>query len=136
MAADNENVDDLSAEGVHTIAAQLSRQAVDRIAGIIRRQRKAGMTQQALMKALAKNLPDYDKHSLDLLMKIGGDETVPEDFPDSIVTRSERVKANTVELTLSSMPTDINLFSLVHHKGEEWLVVEAKNSKCTLKLLQ
>jgi hypothetical protein len=136
MAADNENVDDLSVEGVHTIAAQLSRQAVDRITGIIRRQRESGVTQQALLKALKKNLPDYDKHSLDLLLKLGGDETPADDFPASIVTHSERVKANTIELTLTSMPTDINLFSLVHHQGEEWLVVEAKNSKCTLKLLQ
>jgi hypothetical protein len=136
MSADHDNIDDLSAEGIHTIAAQLSRQAVDRIVGIVRKQRQNGVSQQTLLKLLAKNLPDYDKHSLDLLLKLGSAESISDDFPDSNVISNERVKANTVELTLKSMPTEINLFSLVRHQGQEWLVVEAGTGKCTLKLLQ
>jgi hypothetical protein len=136
MASSEDEVPDLSAEGVHTIAAQLSRQAVDRIVGIVKRERRRGITENVLRKSLEKNLPDYDKHSLTMLLKLGSDEFVPDDFPADNVAKSERIKDNTLELTLVQIPKDINLFSLVRHQDQEWLVSEARRTTLTLKLLK
>src|SRR5437016_6211770 len=117
MASDSAEIPDFQEEGVHTIAAQVTREAVERIIKIIQRERERGQTQKALAKTLAKNLADYDEHTRALLLKLGFDEEIPDDFPDAVVTNSEQLKANTLVLTLTEAPAGLNLFSLVRHKG-------------------
>lgn len=136
MAVDEPEVPDLAGEGVSTLAAQFTRQAVDRIVGIIRRERARGVSEATLARAMEKNMRDYDEHTRGLLLRLGSGGALPDDFPTAIVTASQQSKPNTLELTLVSIPKDIALYSLVHHGGREWLVVDCKGNQCTLKLLQ
>jgi hypothetical protein len=133
MASDAAEIPDFKEEGVHTIAAQVTRDAVERIVKIIRRERERGQTKKALAGALAKNLADYDEHTRAHLLKLGFDEEIADDFPDSVVANSEQLKANTLVLTLQQPPAGLTLFSLVRHKGQDWLITEFKGNLCTLK---
>ncbi|HYF51753.1 MAG TPA: hypothetical protein VEJ63_20220 [Planctomycetota bacterium] len=136
MSADTANVPDFQEEGMHTLAAQVSRKAADRITAVIKRERARGATRQALVKALAKNLADYDEHTRELLMKMGFEEPIPDDFPDSIVKATEQVKANTIVLTLTEIPAGLTLFTLTQHKNQQWLIVDKKDTTVTLKMLK
>jgi len=136
MSSDTANVPDFQEEGMHTLAAQVSRKAADKIVGVIQRERVRGATRQALAKALAKNMADYDDHTRELLLKMGFEEPIPDDFPDAILKASERVKENTVILTLTEFPKGLTLFTLVRHKNLEWLIVDKKDNSVTLKMLK
>src|SRR5689334_15301523 len=119
MSSETANVPEFQDEGPQTLAAQVSRKAADRITGVIKRERARGATRNALAKALAKSLADYDEHTRELLMKLGFEEPIPDDFPDAIIKASERIKENTLVLTLTEIPAGLTLFTLVRHKNLE-----------------
>lgn len=134
MASEEGDIPDLAkSAGFLTLSAQLSREAVDRVVNILRRELAAGRDTSYLANELQRNLPDYDAHSRQLLMQLGGQTPIADDFPANVVASSEAVKANTVELKLTRTPEGINLFSLVFHKNGLWLITEFEGTRCILK---
>jgi hypothetical protein len=133
--ADSPQPRDFPSEGINTLAAQASRQSIDRIVIIIRRERERGVTEKQLGQLLARSLPDYDEHTRKLLLKLGSSADVPDDFPLENVASSQQVKANTIELTVKELPSDITLFTLVRYQGKQWLIVNNKDKSLTLKAL-
>ena len=122
-------------EGFSTLSAQITRQSVDHITRIIRRQRGKGMSDERITRALARDLSDYDDHTRGLLKRLAGKETVTDDFlPENVVAREEE-KPGRVVLTLNQNPEDLNLYSLVRYLGSEWLVVGVRDHQWTLKKL-
>lgn len=119
--------------GFLTLSAQLSREAVDRVVDILRREMKAGRSATFLAGELQKNLPDYDDHSRALLIQLGTQAKIKDDFAADTIASSTEVKENTLELKLIRAPEGINLFSLVFHKNGLWLVTEFNGNRCVLK---
>lgn len=133
--ADSPEPRELPTEGINTLAAQASRQSIERIVTIVRRERERGVTEKQLSQLLARSLPDYDEHTRKLLLKLGSSPDVPDDFPPENVVASQQVKTNTVELTVKELPADITLFTLVRYQGKQWLIVNSKDKSLTLKAL-
>lgn len=134
MASEEGDIPDLAkSAGFLTLSAQLSREAVDRVVNILRRELAAGRDTSYLANELQRNLSDYDAHSRQLLMQLGAQAKIADDFPADLVASSEAVKANTVELKLTRTPEGINLFSLVFHKNGLWLITEFEGTRCILK---
>ena len=138
MADKDADVPDLWAgeEGISTLAAQFTRKSVERIVGIIRRERARGVSEAALAKAMERDLGDYDEHSRKLLLRLGSGGGVADDFPSDAVTESKKPKPNTVVLTLTTAPAGVQLHSIVRYSCQEWLVSEVEGNNWTLKLLQ
>jgi hypothetical protein len=134
MASEEGDIPDLAkSAGFLTLSAQLSREAVDRVVNILRRELTAGRDAAYLADELQRNLPDYDAHSRGLLMQMGSQSPIADDFPASLVASSNPMKANTLELKLTRAPEGINLFSLVFHKNGLWLITEFEGTRCVLK---
>ena len=138
MAGKDVELPDLLAgeEGISTLVAQFTRRDVDRIIRVIRRERMKGTPEETIAKAMERDLGNYNAHSRQLLLRLASDETVPDDFPPETVTESKQPKPNTLELTLAAPVPGIQLHTLVHQAGQEWLVMACENSRWTLKLLQ
>jgi len=134
MASEEGDIPDLAkSAGFLTLSAQLSRDAVDRVVNILRRELAAGRDPKYLAGELQRNLPDYDAHSQQLLMQLGAQTPIADDFPASLVAASDALKANTLELKLTRAPEGINLFSLVFHQNGLWLITEFEGTRCVLK---
>jgi hypothetical protein len=134
MRTGDEDIPELAkSAGFLTLSAQLSREAVDRVVGILRKELANGRSASFLAKELQKSLPDYDDHSRQLLMRMAAGTKLAEDFPGDAVESSAAVKSNTLELTLKRAPEGISLFSLVHHQNGLWLVTEYSAGRCVLK---
>lgn len=134
MASDEGDIPELAkSAGFLTLSAQLSREAVDRVVSILKRELAAGRSASYLAKELQKNLPDYDAHSRQILMQLGAGVKPADDFPADAVLACEPVKANTIELKLARMPEGLGLFTLVSYKNSLWLITEFDGSRCVLK---
>jgi hypothetical protein len=119
--------------GFLTLSAQLSREAVDRVVSILRKELANGRSASFLAKELQKNLSDYDDHSRQILMQMANGTRLAEDFPGDVIESSAAVKSNTLELSLKRAPEGISLFSLVNHQNGLWLVTEYSAGRCVLK---
>jgi len=134
MASDEGDIPELAkSAGFLTLSAQLSREAVDRVVNIVRRELANGRSPSFLAKELQKNLPDYDAHSRQILMQLGAQTKIADDFPPDLVASTEAVKSNTIELKLTRVPEGISLFSLVFHKNGLWLITEFEGTRCVMK---
>ena len=123
-------------EGINTLAAQFTRRRVARYMAIIRHERAKGLSDETIADQMTRALGDYDQHSRKLLLHLASGGAVPDDFPPETIIREEQPKDNTVVMTLAAAPPDIQQYSLVHHHGQEWLVVECDRNKWMLKLLE
>lgn len=122
-------------EGFSTLSAQITRQSVDRITTIIRRERQKGTPNEKITRALRNDLSDYDDHTRGLLERLADEGTIADDFKaDNVASRVE-TKPGRVVLTVKENPADLRLYSLVRYLGSEWLVVECREKDWTLKKL-
>ena len=123
-------------EGINTLAAQFTRRLVARYIGLIQRELAKGTPEEKIVAEIARAPGGYDDHSCALLLRLAAGDSVPDDFPPEIVVKREQPKDNTVVLTLSASPSGIQQYSLVHHHGAQWLVVERDKDTWMLKALE
>ena len=135
MAEDPQELPHFENAGFQTLAAMSTRRSVDKIVKILRRERQRGVADDVLRRAMGTQLSDYDEQSRDLMFRLAAGGEIADDFPPQILKATERPKTGTMALTLSALPPKIGLHSLVHHRGEDWMVSELSGLRVVLKLL-
>lgn len=136
MADTDPQLPDMADEGISTLAAQLTRRQIDRIIEKIKAVRASGKSEKAIEAAMAKDLPDYDAHTLARLRQIATGGEIADDFTTENISASKQPKPNTVEITFSTPPTGLKLHSLVRYQSKNWLVVAADGKTWTLKFVE
>lgn len=136
MADTDSPLPDMSDEGISTLAAQLTRRQIDRIIEKIKTVRASGKPENAIEAAMAKDLHDYDAHTLTRLRQMASGVEIPDDFKPESIADSKQPKPNTVVLSFIAPPAGLKLHSLVRHQGKNWLVVAAQGTTWTLKFVE
>src|SRR5262245_13011646 len=116
MADNAAPLPDMSDEGISTLSAQLTRRQVDRHIERIKELRKMGIPESSIEQAMAKDLKDYDAHTLARLRQLATGGEIPDDFTAAQISGSKQPKPNTMELTFSAVPKGITLHSLVRYQ--------------------
>ncbi|HYG78454.1 MAG TPA: hypothetical protein VEK08_25865 [Planctomycetota bacterium] len=114
----------------------INRQTVERVTQIIRREKDKGVKDDAIVRAMAKDLSEYDEHSRMLLRKIAAGGDIPDDFPPDIITDSNQTSPDVINLVVTVAPPNIQKKSLVRHIGKNWTVIMCHDNHYTLKLLE
>jgi hypothetical protein len=137
MGASNDGIPELVGpqEGFSTLSAQAVRQSVERIRRVIRQERERGTSEEALQKALRRDLPEFDGHTRGLIFRLATEENVPDDFSREDIVEREQPKPGSVILTLKKDPEGPELHSLVRYLGKEWLVLRREGKRWTLRAL-
>jgi len=114
----------------------LNRGSVERVTQIIRREKDKGIKDDAIAKAMARDLSEYDEHSRMLLRKIAAGGLIEDDFPPDIISDTNQAQPDFMTLVVSVQPPNIQKKSLVRHNGKNWTVVMCGDNQYTLRLLE
>lgn len=122
-------------EGLDTLSAQFTYEAVRKVVTAIQALRKRGLTEEAILEKIARELRHFDPHSRQRMYDKSLDKKIPDDFPEDQVEAEESPKKNTIVLRMKTAPKDVREEMLVQYKAEDYYVVSVHGLAYTLKKL-
>ena len=138
MATHDSDIPELESihEGMGTLSAQTTRNEIDRLTTIIRKQIEKGRSGSDILNAMKQQLPDIDEHTRMRLWQLAVDENIGDDFEAENIESIEQPKPNTIKLTLTDFPPQLSFFSLVRYQGKDWVITASQGRTWILKLVE
>ncbi len=122
-------------EGLDTLSAQFTYEAVRKVVTAIQALRKRGLTEEAILEKIARELRHFDPRSRQRMYEKSLDKSIPDDFTADEVESEESPKKNTILIKLKSAPQGIKEEMLVQYKAEDYYVSGVSGLAYTLKKL-
>lgn len=122
-------------EGLDTLSAQFTYEAVRKVVNAIQGLRKKGIAEEAIVEKISRELRHFDPHSRQRMYDKSLDIQIADDFPSDQVESEESPKKNTILLKMKSAPPGIKEEMLVQYKGEDYYISGLSGLAYTLKKL-
>ena len=122
-------------EGLDTLSAQFTYEAVRKVVTAIQALRKKGLAEEAILEKIARELRHFDPRSRQRMYEKSLDKPIFDDFSADEVESEESPKKNTILIKLKSAPGGIKEEMLVQYKAEDYYVSGVNGLAYTLKKL-
>ncbi len=122
-------------EGLDTLSAQFTYEAVRKVITAIQTLRKKGLTEEGILEKIARELRHFDPQSRQRMYEKSLDKEIPDDFPADQVDGEESPKKNTIVVRMKSAPKGVREEMLVQYKSEDYYVAGVNGLAYTLKKL-
>lgn len=122
-------------EGLDTLSAQFTYEAVRKVVTAIQALRKKGLTEEAILEKISRELRHFDSRSRQRMYEKSLDQPIADDFTADQIESEESPKKNTVLLRMKAAPTGIKEEMLVQYKGEDYYISGMSGLAYTLKKL-
>jgi len=122
-------------EGFETLAAQFTKQDIERILTTVNQLREGGRTEDEILTIMKRELAHYSLHTISLLYAMSTGKTIPDDIEPEFIKHETEPKQGTIELTLTGKNPHLQSGELIRHKGATWYVATVNGQMALLKNL-
>lgn len=123
----------LPREGFSTLGASFTKEALDRVRGVVGRLQEQGKTPKEIVELMRGDLPDFPESALRRLYDLSTGRKIADDFGKDDVAEQKALKKDTLEVRLKSARADLVSGSLVRWLGADWYVARLEGDRLVLR---